>query len=119
MSRRFPFPIPRGWYQVAYSDELAAREVRPMNYFDRELVLATTPIHAELLDVRFSLTLDGSRGASLEHGVGKAIIADIVQQFVEDTPIGENESFKPQPIFCDGDGPIARYRKWASQSDAS
>jgi len=83
------------------------------------LVLATTPIHAELLDVRFSLTLDGSQGASPERGVGKAIIADIIQQFVEDTPIWENKSFKPQPIFCDGDGPIARYRRWASQFYAS
>jgi hypothetical protein len=51
MSRCFPFPIPRGWSQIAYSDEIAVGEVRP--------------------------------------------------------------------IFGDGDGPIARDRKWASQFHAS
>ena len=79
------------------------------------LVLATTPIHAERLDVRFSLTIDESGGASTERGVGKAIIKDIIQQFVEDTPIWENKQYKTKPIFCDGDGEIARYRTWASQ----
>jgi hypothetical protein len=79
------------------------------------LVLSTTPIEPELLDVRFSLTLDGSQGASPDRGVGRAIIADIIQQFVEDTPIWENKRFQPRPILCDGDGPIARYRRWASQ----
>ena len=79
------------------------------------LVLATTPITDEKLDVRFSLTLDGSTGATPERGVGKAIISDIIKQFVEDTPIWENKQYQPRPIFCDGDGPIARYRAWAQQ----
>lgn len=79
------------------------------------LVLATTPIHPESLDVRFSLTIDESGGASTERGVGKAIIKDIIQQFVEDTPIWENKQYKTKPIFCDGDGEIARYRTWAAQ----
>ena len=39
MTDRFPFPIPRGWFFVAYSDELATGEVRTLNYFERELVL--------------------------------------------------------------------------------
>jgi nitrite reductase/ring-hydroxylating ferredoxin subunit len=79
------------------------------------LVLATTPVSAEEIDVRFSLTIDESSGASTERGVGKAIITDIIQQFVEDTPIWENKRYRSQPLFCDGDGEIARYRAWASQ----
>ena len=79
------------------------------------LVLATTPVSAEQIDVRFSLTIDESNGASTERGVGKAIITDIIQQFVEDTPIWENKRYRPQPLLCDGDGEIARYRAWASQ----
>ena len=39
MQRQFPFPIPNGWFQVAYSDELAPRELRGLHYFDSELVL--------------------------------------------------------------------------------
>jgi nitrite reductase/ring-hydroxylating ferredoxin subunit len=37
--RRFPFPVPNGWFIVAESAELALGEVRPLHYFDRDLVL--------------------------------------------------------------------------------
>jgi phenylpropionate dioxygenase-like ring-hydroxylating dioxygenase large terminal subunit len=42
MSRRFPFPTPFGWYQVACSDELAPGSVVPLRYFGRELVALRT-----------------------------------------------------------------------------
>jgi len=38
-SRRFPFPIPFGWYQVAFPDDLAPGEVTPLSYWNRELVM--------------------------------------------------------------------------------
>jgi 3-ketosteroid 9alpha-monooxygenase subunit A len=37
---RFPFPLPFGWFPVAWSDELAVGEVRPVRCFGRELALA-------------------------------------------------------------------------------
>jgi hypothetical protein len=79
------------------------------------MLISLTPIEAERLDVRFSFTLDAASGASLERGVGKAIIADILKQFVEDIPIWENKRYRNQPLLCDGDGPIPRYRAWAAQ----
>ena len=37
---RFPFPrYPNGWFQVAYSDELPAGGVMPLEYFGKHLVL--------------------------------------------------------------------------------
>ena len=42
MARRFPFPLPNGWFQVAYSDDLAAGAVVPLHYFESELVLFRT-----------------------------------------------------------------------------
>ncbi|MBP8233413.1 MAG: Rieske (2Fe-2S) protein [Rhizorhabdus sp.] len=36
---RFPMGIPFGWYFVAYTDELAVGDVRPLHYFGRDLVL--------------------------------------------------------------------------------
>ena len=48
-------------------------------------------------------------------GVAAAIIRDIVKQMNEDVPIWENKIFRPQPVLCDGDGPIAEYRRWCSQ----
>ena len=32
-------PMPFGWFALCYSDELAVGEVKPLRYFDRELVL--------------------------------------------------------------------------------
>ena len=37
--RRHPFPIPNGWFAVAFSDEIAAGELRAVHYFGRDLVL--------------------------------------------------------------------------------
>ena len=37
--RRFPFPIPFGWFQVAFPSDLAPGEVTPLEYWNRELVL--------------------------------------------------------------------------------
>ena len=39
MSRRFPFPIPFGWFQVAYPEDLAPGEVTARRYWGRDLVL--------------------------------------------------------------------------------
>jgi 3-ketosteroid 9alpha-monooxygenase subunit A len=37
--RRFPFPLPNGWFAVACSDEIAPGELKRLHYFGRELVL--------------------------------------------------------------------------------
>jgi 3-ketosteroid 9alpha-monooxygenase subunit A len=39
VTRRFPFPIPFGWFQVAYPEDLAPGEVTALKYWSRELVL--------------------------------------------------------------------------------
>jgi phenylpropionate dioxygenase-like ring-hydroxylating dioxygenase large terminal subunit len=40
--RRFPYPIPTGWFAVGWSDELEAGAVRSLHYFGRDLVLFRT-----------------------------------------------------------------------------
>ncbi|MHB8671400.1 MAG: Rieske 2Fe-2S domain-containing protein, partial [Acidimicrobiales bacterium] len=39
MSERFPFPIPFGWFHVAYPDEIPPGQVLPLRYFARDLVI--------------------------------------------------------------------------------
>ena len=39
MASNFPYPLPTGWFAVAYSDELAVTEVRPLEVLGRHLVL--------------------------------------------------------------------------------
>ena len=40
--KRFPFPVPNGWFIVARADELAAGAVMPLYCFGRDLVLFRT-----------------------------------------------------------------------------
>jgi len=42
MKREFPFPIPYSWFQLAYSEEIAPGEVKPLRYFGHELVMMRT-----------------------------------------------------------------------------
>ncbi|MCR9184405.1 MAG: Rieske 2Fe-2S domain-containing protein [Halieaceae bacterium] len=51
MSQRIPMPMPLGWFQVAYSHELAAATSMPLRYFDTDLVLFRTESgEAKVLD---------------------------------------------------------------------
>lgn len=36
---RFPFPVPFGWFQVGWPQDLAPGDVKPLYYFGRDLVL--------------------------------------------------------------------------------
>lgn len=47
--------------------------------------------------------------------IGAAFVAEVNRQFGDDIPIWENKVYREQPNFCDGDGPISRFRKWANQ----
>ncbi len=48
-------------------------------------------------------------------GVAAAIIKDICRQIEEDSIIWERKIYREKPMLCDGDGPIAKFRKWYSQ----
>ena len=51
MRERFPLPIPNGWFQVAYADELVPGSVLPLRYFGKDLMLSRSPSGSvELLD---------------------------------------------------------------------
>jgi phenylpropionate dioxygenase-like ring-hydroxylating dioxygenase large terminal subunit len=74
MAGRFPFPrYADGWFQVAYSDELAAGAVLPLRYFGRDLVLFRTESGAaQVLDAYCP-----HMGAHL--GYGGKVIGDCVE----------------------------------------
>ena len=82
---------------------------------DTFLMGLTTPIDEETVQVRFAFTQPKVNGEVVKGGVNAAIIANIVGQLEEDAPIWENKIYRPLPILCDGDGPIAKFRKWYSQ----
>ncbi|MBA6413264.1 aromatic ring-hydroxylating dioxygenase subunit alpha [Parahaliea sp. F7430] len=65
MTKRYPMPIPHGWYAVCYSDELAVGESRAVKYFGKELVLFRTESGNPCLLDAYCPHL----GAHLGHGI--------------------------------------------------
>ena len=74
-----------------------------------------TPIDDDNVQVRFAFTQPKVNGEVVKGGVNAAIVADICKQLDEDKPIWEHKIYRPLPVLCDGDGPIAKFRKWYSQ----
>jgi nitrite reductase/ring-hydroxylating ferredoxin subunit len=79
------------------------------------LMASTTPIDDEYCDVRFDFVQRKENGQAPKGGVGAAIIRDVVKQLGEDIPIWENKTYLERPVLCDGDGPIAEFRRWSAQ----
>jgi phenylpropionate dioxygenase-like ring-hydroxylating dioxygenase large terminal subunit len=76
---------------------------------------STTPIDATTVLHRKSFRQRRVDGKDPVGGVGAALIRDIVKQLGEDVPIWEHKRFLERPVLCDGDGPIADFRRWCQQ----
>ncbi|KLR60785.1 Rieske (2Fe-2S) domain-containing protein [Actinobacteria bacterium IMCC26207] len=76
MSKRSPFPIPFGWFQVAWSEEVATAQVLPVEYFGKRLALWRDESGAPHLNDAFCPHL----GAHFGHG-GSVIGEELVCPF--------------------------------------
>lgn len=76
---------------------------------------SVTPIDDDYVDVRFAFQVKKMGGADITKGVGRAFVAEIERQLHQDIPIWENKVQWQRPMLCDGDGPIAMFRKWCEQ----
>ena len=74
-----------------------------------------TPIDDETVDFRFSLMKKRSDASDPSGQMAQFYIDEIARGVGEDIPIWENRRFLEHPLLCDGDGPIAQYRRWARQ----
>ncbi len=75
----------------------------------------TTPIDREHAHLRFNFSVKKLGGADITRGVGKAFVNEVKRQVEQDIPIWEHKVHLDKPLLCDGDGPIASYRRWAEQ----
>lgn len=76
------------------------------------VVASTTPVDDEYVDLRFAFAVGLGMGEKVAQGVGKAFSAEIARQVEQDMPIWEHKVYLDRPLLCDGDGPIAKYRRW-------
>ena len=82
--------------------------------FDTAMLALITPINDDHIHMRFAFTQ--KKGLTdLQKIMADALVDHISLNVEEDIPIWENKIHQPNPILCDGDGPINQYRKWFSQ----
>ena len=103
--------------------EIAYRNVGPGQSYTRFtgisetlLVACITPIDKDHVVSRFCFTQPKAQKDGPGGGAARAIIKDVCKQFDQDKVVWDRQKYLPQPLVCDGDGPIGMFRKWYSQS---
>lgn len=71
-----------------------------------------TPVEDDKTLVRWSMVVSENIESD---DMGKTILASMSTGVLDDIPIWEEKVYQPNPILCDGDGPIAKHRKWFEQ----
>ncbi|MCY4198731.1 MAG: Rieske 2Fe-2S domain-containing protein [Gammaproteobacteria bacterium] len=82
--------------------------------FKTVLMGTMAPITASRMKLRFAFTKPRDLKPPFDV-LTNALITEIVRQVGHDMVIWENKTYRDTPILCDGDGPIAKYRRWFSQ----
>ena len=73
---------------------------------------AATPIEDDVTHLRWSMVVSENIESD---DMGKTILAAMSEGVLDDIPIWEEKAYQPNPVLCDGDGPIAKNRKWFEQ----
>jgi phenylpropionate dioxygenase-like ring-hydroxylating dioxygenase large terminal subunit len=82
---------------------------------DTLMVNATTPVEKDELHVRFAFTQPRSEAEGPMGGLARALIRDICKQLDQDKIIWDRLRHEPNPLMCDGDGPIPLLRQHYDQ----
>ena len=75
----------------------------------------TTPIDAEHVDVRLLHSIRKTPFEQLNQQLETSYFAEFKRTVDQDIVIWTNKIHLAKPLLCEGDGPIAQYRKWARQ----
>jgi 3-ketosteroid 9alpha-monooxygenase subunit A len=76
---------------------------------------AHTPIDFNTLELRFGVSLQASGNLSKMAGFAEQYVQNLTTGYHEDVTIWENKRYVARPVLADGDGPIAKLRKWYRQ----
>ena len=79
------------------------------------MVGTTVPVDDEIAEQHFHVYYSNPERDEKVDRIGQAFVTEVNRQFGDDIPIWENKIYRADPQLCDGDGPIARFRKWAGQ----
>lgn len=79
------------------------------------LVTLITPIEKDKIHARHCYTQPRSQAEGPGAGVARAIIRDVCKQFDQDKIIWDRQQYRADALICQGDGPIAQFRKHYAQ----
>lgn len=79
------------------------------------MVTSNVPIEADLSEQHNHIWYRNPARDPRIDRIGQAFVKEVNRQLTDDIPIWENKIYLERPQLCDGDGPIARFRKWAAQ----
>jgi nitrite reductase/ring-hydroxylating ferredoxin subunit len=99
--------------RTSYSLGLATVSYRGIPGMGFIMLSAVTPVDDENVHMRWLLTVT----ANLPEAARDEVVRGITEGsgLEADIPIWENKRFVKNPMLCDGDGPIAEFRRWATQ----
>jgi phenylpropionate dioxygenase-like ring-hydroxylating dioxygenase large terminal subunit len=75
----------------------------------------TTPIEADKCEIRFNFRFKMMGDEKTTSSVGRAFVAEVDKQMLEDKTIWEHKAHLVRPALADTDGPFMKFRKWAAQ----
>lgn len=116
------FPTPRGVVDGRIdSDSFGPgfSVIRFSGIVDTILMGCNTPISDSHCRLHFTFTARKIGDDAINSTVGEAFAAEVTKQVLEDQPVWENKAHLVRPALADTDGPIMKFRKWASQFYAS
>jgi phenylpropionate dioxygenase-like ring-hydroxylating dioxygenase large terminal subunit len=70
-----------------------------------------TPIDSQTMSMTFAFT-QRRKQSEMQQIMADGMNDQIASGVEDDIPIWEHKIYQENPILCDGDGPIAQYRKW-------
>ena len=112
------FPTPRGIMEGRIDSEQIGPGVAVVRFsgiVDTMSYAVTTPIRRDQCITRFNFRFKTMGDEETTRNVGKAFVAEVDKQFLEDKPIWEHKAHLVRPALADNDGPFMKFRKWAAQ----
>jgi nitrite reductase/ring-hydroxylating ferredoxin subunit len=109
--RVFGVPVPIRLRATSFGPGLSV--IRIEQVIDMLVVLTPVPVERDFTQMHFAVMVHGKR--ALKHAAGLFASWQLGREFRVDQQIWERKVYVPQPVLCDGDGPIMKFRKWYRQ----
>ena len=76
------------------------------------LLACITPVELDHIEARYFYTQTKSQAEGPMAGLARAIIKDVNKQLDQDKVVWDRQQYQPNAIICQGDGPIAQFRRY-------